>query len=201
MYSSDPRIEFFDQHAATWDTDGPSPAETLRRLGELEPLLALAPGQDVLEVGCGTGQVTAWLVERVRPGEVTAIDFSLAMLERARARGVQAEFRRRDVCCEDVGEAAYDVVFCMHSYPHFRDQAGAVRIMARALKPGGRLIILHLDGWELVNLFHQQVGGVIAGDLIPPPPVLRGAIEGAGLAVEELIARENLFYLAARKGS
>ena len=94
---ADPRVAFFDRQAPTWDRTGPDPVMTLRRLGELEGRLGLKSGMEVLEVGCGTGQITGWLVERVRPGRVVAWDFSPAMLEMARARAVDADFELREI--------------------------------------------------------------------------------------------------------
>ena len=107
--NNDPRIAFFDHHAPTWDEYGPPIAQVLARLDKLRPVLGLAAGQEVLEVGCGTGRVTAWLADIVRPGRVTAIDFSSIMIEKALARGIDAAFRVADVCADDLGAALFDI--------------------------------------------------------------------------------------------
>ncbi len=52
-------------------------------------------GNALIEVGCGTGQLTRWLADRVRPGRVVAIDFSPRMIEKASAAG-GGEFRVAD---------------------------------------------------------------------------------------------------------
>ncbi len=197
MTTHDPRIAFFDRHAATWDADGPPVGQMIPRLEELRPVLGLQSGRDVLEVGCGTGQLTPWLVEAARPGRVTALDFSPAMLDKARARGTDAEFVCADVCSDDLGTSCFDTVFCMHVIPHLRDMAAALAHLARALKPGGRLAILHLDGRENINRMHDRVGGEIAGDHIPEPEVLTGLLEGLGLRVVTLIDEPDLFCLTA----
>lgn len=195
----DPRIAFFDHHAPTWDTNGLPVAETLRRLEELCPTLGLQPAMDVLEVGCGTGQVTAWLVEHVRRGRVVAVDFSPAMLAEARLRGIDAEFRCRDVCGDGPGPGRFDVVFCMHAFPHFRDQAAAVRNLAASLKPAGRFIVLHLDSWRNINHFHDHVGPPVAGDHLPEPEAWPDLLRAAGLQIAELIDRDDLFCLIAAR--
>lgn len=201
MTSPDPRIEFFDRHAATWDSDGPSPHELIARLEKLDDCLELRPSQDLLEVGCGTGALTGWLVERVRPGRVTAVDFAPAMLERARQRGADADFVCLDVCNGDLGTARFDVIFCLHSFPHFRDQPAALAGFCRALRVGGRLIILHLDGWRNVNAFHDQVGGAVAGDHLPGPAQLTAMLRNAGLALHRLIDQPDLFCVVARRAA
>jgi SAM-dependent methyltransferase len=89
MHERDPRIDFFDRLAPEWDNEHERLEETLRRLEALRPSLGLRAGQELLEVGCGTGQITDWLVRQVRPGRVTAIDFSDAMLAKARTRALR----------------------------------------------------------------------------------------------------------------
>jgi SAM-dependent methyltransferase len=193
----DPRIAFFDQHAPTWDTQGPDPAATRRRLGELEGRLGLRPGLDVLEVGCGTGQVTGWLAERVKPGRVVAVDFSPAMLVQARARGLAAEFRLLDICVEQPVAERFDLVWCFQVYPHFRDPAAALRQIRRLLKPAGRLLVLHLTGSAPLNAFHRQAGGVVGQDRLPAIPEFEALLERAGMTLVSAEDRADLFLLVA----
>ena len=82
----DPRVEFFGGLAERWDEVGQNPSATVARLAELSGLLQLKPGTDLLEVGCGTGQITGWLAEQVAPGKVVAVDFAEAMLQQARRK-------------------------------------------------------------------------------------------------------------------
>ncbi|MCK4340591.1 MAG: methyltransferase domain-containing protein [Phycisphaerae bacterium] len=201
MPDPDPRIAFFDRLAPQWDADQPPIAETLARLDQLQPTLGLQAGDDVLEVGCGTGLVTNWLLEQVRPGRVTALDFSPAMIAHAQARGVEAEFRHADVCSDDLGRALYDLVWCMHVFPHFRDQAAALRHLARALKPGGALLVLHLDSRQTINAFHDRIGGPVAGDHLPDPQSWETLLADAGLRIAELIERDDVFCLRAARAA
>ena len=196
--ATDPRIAFFDQHAPTWDQTGPDPAATLRRLQELNGRLELRAGLEVLEVGCGTGQITRWLADLVKPGKVVAVDFSPAMLAQARARGVDADFVLMDICREEPVERQFDVVLCFHSFPHFRDQAAALRQIARLLKPGGQLLVLHLVGSAQLNGFHDRVGGPVGHDHLPPAPQWPDLLRPLGLQVTEDVDREDLFLVKAR---
>jgi len=194
---TDPRIAFFDRQAETWDLNGPDVKTTIHRLEELGELLALRPGQDLLEVGCGTGQITAWLADQVKPGKVTGIDFSEAMLIKARSKAIDARFMRRDVCTDSLGQHGYDVVLCFHSFPHFRDKQAALKNIAQALRPLGSLIILHLKGRREVNDFHDGVGGAVEGDHLPNEQEWDRLLEQAGLRRVHLIDRKNLFFLKA----
>jgi SAM-dependent methyltransferase len=198
---TDPRVDFFDHHAPAWDSYGPPQETTLARLELLRPSLGLGPGQDVLEVGCGTGQTTGWLAHAVAPGRVTAVDFSPRMLEQARTRSVAATFRCADVCTDDLGAACFDAAFCLHVAPHFRDRAAAVRNLSRALRPGGRLIVLHLIGRQAVNHIHAHAGGPVAGDSLPAPTVWRELWRATALQEVLAIDQDDLFLMIAAKAA
>lgn len=196
-YSKDPRIGFFDNLAHQWDEEEPSAEEMTARLREQAELLALQAGDSLLEVGCGTGKTTAWLAHAVAPGRVTAVDFAPEMIARARAKQIDANFACLDVCTSDLGEALYDVILCFHSFPHFRDQAAALRNFVRALKPGGRLIVMHLAGSSHINEFHANLDGAVGGDVLPVEEEWTPLLAQAGLKQTNLIDREDLFFLEA----
>lgn len=193
----DPRIAYFDGLADRWDTCGQDPAATIRELEKSSVLLALGPGEDVLEVGCGTGQITGWLASRVSPGRVVAVDFAPAMLEQARRKNVPAEFRCADVCCDGLGEHCFDVILCFHSFPHFRDPPAALQNLARALRRDGRLLVMHLAGRAQINAFHDQVGGAVSGDHLPGEDAWEPLLAAAGLQIQRYDDREGLFFLSA----
>ncbi|NLX13852.1 MAG: methyltransferase domain-containing protein [Phycisphaerales bacterium] len=195
--ASDPRIGFFDCHAATWDSNGPKATDTLQRLKKLRDLLGLHEGENLLEVGCGTGQITAWLGESVRPGRVTAIDFSEAMLEQARKKQIEADFRCLDVCLDKLGTQVYEVILCFHSFPHFRNQNAALANMSQALKPGGRLVVMHLADRRHINALHDGVGGAVAGDHLPDQESWLRMLAAAGLDMTRWIEQDDLFVVQA----
>lgn len=193
----DARIEFFDALAAGWDEEEPSAETMSARLSEQAELPAFQPGEALLEVGCGTGKTTAYLARCVAPGRVTAIDFSREMIDKARAKGIDADFACLDVCSDSLGEARYDVILCFHSFPHFRDQTAALKNFAKSLKPGGRLIVMHLAGSDHINHFHASIEGAVQGDVLPAGKEWPPLLAQAGLKQTKLIDREDLFFLQA----
>jgi demethylmenaquinone methyltransferase/2-methoxy-6-polyprenyl-1,4-benzoquinol methylase len=195
----DPRIDFFDRQAAGWDDEGPGPEDKAAQLEAIDGLLGLRSGMDLLEVGCGTGQLTAWLAARVAPGTVTAVDFSPEMIREAKKKSPPAELRCLDVCSEPLEAASLDVVFCHHVFPHLRDQGGALRNFSRALRPGGRLIVIHMRGSKEINDFHASLEGVVSTDLLPVGDAWLGLLEQAGMRRGHHEDHEGLFFLEAFK--
>jgi SAM-dependent methyltransferase len=102
---------------------------------------AIAPGERVLELGCGSGGVTALLA--ARGALVTAVDWSAPMLRRAAQRAPGARFVRSEITAYQP-EAAFDVVllcFVLHELDA-PARAAALQVARRALRPGGRLAVV-----------------------------------------------------------
>jgi trans-aconitate 2-methyltransferase len=95
-----------------------------------------------IDAGCGTGRVTELLLERLPRGTVLAVDASGAMVEAARERfagdpRVRAE--RVDLLRLEVEEPV-DLILSTATFHWIEDHARLFAVLARALKPGGRLI-------------------------------------------------------------
>lgn len=191
----DPRVAFFDHHAHRWDDNAHSNANILHRLAHLRQRLGLRPGLRVLEVGCGTGLITSWLTQCAGANQVTALDFSLSMLAKAKAKGIAADFRHWDICRQAPADAVFDLAFCFQSFPHFRDQAAALKHLAQSLKPQGWLIVLHLAGSEQINAFHHRVGGAVGCDLLPERHEWSSLLRTAGLWIQSPEDHSDLFLL------
>jgi ubiquinone/menaquinone biosynthesis C-methylase UbiE len=107
--------------------------------------LAIRPGQRVLELGCGTGQVTAELL--AAGAQVVAVDRLPAMLARARQRAPRAVFIEGDAFEAEV-EGVFDRVVLSFVLHNFESEA-RIRLLRRAaarLAPGGSIGVLE---WAL----------------------------------------------------
>lgn len=123
---------------ARWDA-------VLAPIGEvLAGAAGVAPGERVLDVGCGCGASALDAARRAAPGQVVGVDLSEPMLARARERAAAAglanvRFERADAQVDDLGRDAYDVVISRFGVTYFDDPVVAFRNVASALRPGGRL--------------------------------------------------------------
>jgi trans-aconitate 2-methyltransferase len=102
--------------------------------------LDLQGDERVLDAGCGTGRVTAALVERLPHGEVVAVDGSHAMVEEARARlGDGAHVFAADLLELEL-DAPVDAILSTATFHWIADHERLFARLHAALKPGGRLV-------------------------------------------------------------
>ena len=173
---------FFEDLATRWDTmvDG---AAVQARLRQALPDLAIDPDETVMDVGCGTGNLTAVLLDHLSArGRVIAVDVAAAMIEAARAKLSDARVRWRvaDIEQIDEGLASVDRVICFSAWPHFDRPEATARHILTLLKPGGYLHIWHIDSREKINGIHTRVGGQIAHDLLPPATAVGDLLTATG---------------------
>jgi len=109
--------------------------------------LELRGDETVLDAGCGTGEVTATVLERLPHGRVIALDGSTAMLDAARERFAgdpRAAFVHADLgepLVPAVAPASVDAVVSTSTFHWVRDHDALFQHLADVLKPGGQLVV------------------------------------------------------------
>jgi ubiquinone/menaquinone biosynthesis C-methylase UbiE len=124
---------------------------------------ALRPGEQVLDVGCGTGVLTRLASDAVGPdGRVVGFDPAPRMIAVARRNaaraGSRAEFRLLAVEDLPLEDGAFDIALAsavLHHLPRDVKRAG-LREIWRVLRPAGRFLVVDLDrpgnlGWWLLT--------------------------------------------------
>ena len=108
----------------------------------------LKPGMIVADVGAGTGLYTRLFAKAVGPdGQVYAVDIAPRFLEHIRKTAREAGLRNvTPVLCDpdsaDLPPNSVDLVFVCDTYHHFEFPERTLASLHRALKPGGRLIVV-----------------------------------------------------------
>jgi SAM-dependent methyltransferase len=159
---------------------------SVRRLRAWERTrLALGPGDALLDVGCGLGEVVRAYARDVQPGgRAVGIDASTEMLavarERAAAEGVNATFRTGDALAIDEPDASYDACRAERVLQWVPEPGAAVREMVRVLRPDGRLC-LHDTDWRTftADVPDRELGARFADAIVTYKGV--GADTGARL--------------------
>ena len=130
---------------------------------------AVRRGDRVLDACCGTGDLA--VAGHVAGGQVTGLDFSEKMLERARRKSSAIEWMRGDVLELPFEDASFDAATVGFGVRTVADLERGLGELARVLRPGGRLGILEITQPRgLLRPFYKLwFDGLVplAGKLIP----------------------------------
>ncbi|MDL2257616.1 class I SAM-dependent methyltransferase [Eubacteriales bacterium OttesenSCG-928-K08] len=147
--------QFFDKAAASWDTYNGGETDKLVSLLKAAHFPSHAK---VLDVACGTG-VMVEPVLTFQPIKLLAMDISPAMIEILESKYsalscLQAAVQ--DFYLYDPDEQA-DVLIVYNAYPHFIDKQRFSAQIIKCLRPGGRFIIAHGSGRQVINSRHDSL--------------------------------------------
>jgi len=118
------------------------PAIFARSATMLADIASIAPGERVLDVGCGTGIVAREVAKRVgAEGRVVGLDLNPRMLAVAVRLAPEIDWRQGDAGDLPFEAGAFDVVVSQYALMFFPDRAQALREMWRVLAPRGRLAV------------------------------------------------------------
>ena len=146
MSSHDRDVKAFDDRAATYESGrhGQLHKEISERVVALALSRVAAAPSRVLDVGSGTGYVLRQLAARLpQATEFTGVDAAPSMVAVASDSATDQRLRFQQGTAErlPVPDATYDLIVSTTSFDHWTDQAAGLRECARALKPGGTLIL------------------------------------------------------------
>jgi len=133
------------------------------------------PGERVLDVGCGVGQTSLQLAERVgASGSVLGVDISTPMLERARERAraqklANLRFENADAQTFALTPNGVDLLFSRFGVMFFVDPQAAFANLARAVRPGGRLAFVCWQGLGQNAWMREPVIALAPHVTMPPP--------------------------------
>lgn len=190
---------FFNHIAEKWDQVAKHDTAILRQIIDA---IELKPGNDVLDVGTGTGVIIPYVLEKIGPeGKILAVDIAENMLNKAKEKygGRNIEYRCCDVEEDDI-EGMFDYIICYSVFPHFQQKIKTIKKLCQNLKEDGKLMIAHSQGREAINCIHKQAGNAVEGDVLLPAVVYKEDFEKIGLSVDEIIDNEKMYLIIVRKG-
>jgi ubiquinone/menaquinone biosynthesis C-methylase UbiE len=165
-------------------------------------MLALCPGESVLDVGCGPGNFTRSFALAVGDGLVVGIDASETMLARAvrETDCVNVAYVRGDACALPFRDGTFDAICCFAALYLIDEPMRALDEIARVLAPGGRLALLSsCNRGPLPAGVADAVVRRLTGVRIFARDELTGALRDRGLSdIEQRVAGVAQF-LSARK--
>ncbi|HXR97872.1 MAG TPA: bifunctional demethylmenaquinone methyltransferase/2-methoxy-6-polyprenyl-1,4-benzoquinol methylase UbiE [Terriglobales bacterium] len=194
----------FDEIAPTYDRANHLLSLSIDRTWRWRTARAVSQRQPrrVLDLCCGTGDLSLALARALPRATIIGADFSHAMLRRAQAKAPGEAFAQADALRLPFADASFDAITAAFGFRNLSDYGAGLREFRRVLAPGGRLAILEAAEPTLPVFAHAyrfyfhrvlpKLGGWISGHpeaydylprsvrRFPPPAELSAMIAAAG---------------------
>jgi ubiquinone/menaquinone biosynthesis C-methylase UbiE len=201
------RRKYFDSAAGDWDRTHHQDTED--RIHHLIDSFDINRGENVADLGCGTGVLFAHILEKIGShGKILGIDYSVEMLKEANRKWLSPGgpdsvgnvfLISSDAKSLPLKEESFEVLTCFAAFAHFEDKASALLEMQRLLKPGGRVYIIHLLGREELAKHHRRTGGPFVNDVLPENQQMERMLHHAGFIDIEITDFSSLYLAKAEK--
>jgi trans-aconitate methyltransferase len=130
---------------------------------ELLQKLRLSGGESVLDLGCGTGRITALFADQLSSGQVVGVDASsdmIAFAQRTYTQYPNLQFFQMDACALSLDQS-FDLVFSNAVMHWIEDHLLVLQRIRAHLKPGGR-ILFQMGGRHNAYQIWQTMNAIIA---------------------------------------
>ena len=184
--------DFFDKCAPWWDAD------MIRNEVIITTILdnaGINTDMDILDVACGTGVLFPDYLKR-GVNSVTGIDISPEM-----AKIAQEKFPEVRVLCGDVETFAFDkkfdVIMVYNAFPHFPDPKHLIDVLAKLVKPGGRLSVAHGMSRAQLQQHHAGRAAQVSIDLLHEKDL--AALFAPYFDVDVIISNDRMYQVAGKR--
>ena len=176
--------------------DPPLPEGVPERLERIVASAEIAKGDNVLDVGSGTG-VLVPLIQKYGPARLFACDLSEAMLRQLKKHYPDVQAIVSDIRELALPDLFLDVIFINACYPNIVDKVGAFTNLGRMTRPAGRMIISHPLGKAFIDSLKEKVPFPL--DDFPEKSEAEILFEPFGFSITEVIDEADLFILVVTK--
>lgn len=156
----------------------------------------------MLDVGCGTGNLAAALLDRLgAEGRIEAVDMSPRMIEAARRKisDPRVRWHLADASRLPLAGATCDRAICYSVWPHFSDPEVVARELGRALRAGGWIHVWHLISRARVNQIHADAGEAVCRDQLPSAEDLARVLVRQGFELITAVETSESYLVTATK--
>ncbi len=126
--------------------------------------VALSPDDHVLDIGCGTGQTSTYVVERA--GTVEGVDISEPQLSRARRKPVAARFLRADAEHLPFPDDTFDAVVSVGAVIYFPNPVAALVEARRVTRPGGSILVAGFNRPQFPSLVPTENWATVVNEAL-----------------------------------
>ena len=184
-------ISFFDAAAEKWDSIQERNENAISFILDKG---GITEGVKVLDVASGTGVLFPDYIKR--GAEVTGIDISGEMAEKAKAKFPDIEFIVADA--EEYSfSGKYDAVMIYNAFPHFPDPERLIKNLSQVLTAGGRLTIAHGISEEELERCHATVAKDVSLPL--PEKEKLGEMMSELFEVDTMISDSEKYIVSGKK--
>jgi ubiquinone/menaquinone biosynthesis C-methylase UbiE len=190
--------EYFNNLATSWDarfTESNTAA-----LEEMAARLDIKSGGNAIDIGCGTGIFTPFILKKLgNNGHLTCVDSACEMLKIAQKKGFEGNisYLCADIEVTGLESSQFDAAICYSSFPHFHDKLKSLCEINRLLKNDGKLFICHTSSRNHINSIHSRVP-LLRNDIIPIEEKMRELLYGSGFTRISIMDVNDNYLVTAK---
>jgi len=124
-----------------------------KRLNVISNFMGNFRGKNVLDVGCGKGRFSKWMIDN--GAQVTGIELSNSLLQEAQKIS-GGNFLKGSATNLNFQDETFDIVLCIEVLQHVPDTQRAVSEMCRVLKKGGRILIFDRNKFSFLRTIWKK---------------------------------------------
>lgn len=189
------QVEFFNSIAETWDS---IIEVNENKIKKLLSQVSINNGDNILDIGTGTGVLIPFYKELNKDGSIIGIDISEGMLNVAKRKFSKlsnVEFKIIDVENDSIKEK-FDKIVLYSMFPHLNDRVRTIdKLVKNNLNENGQLLIAHSDSREFLNNLHKNTDDRVSEDRLIDVNEQKKLFEDAGLKVTKAYEDDEIYYL------